>query len=151
MNYRFATISDIDLLVQQRLSFIEVEKDSDSYSLLRDNCYSYFEKAFAENTCDVILAEDKGRFIGTGIAFYYDSVPSAGNITGKNAYVTSMFVESEYRRNGIGKTMLNKLVEAAKARGCEKVMLNASDMGRLMYEKIGFEDIYNGMILDIGK
>lgn len=148
MQYRLATSADIELLVSERLKFIEVDECNDNYSLIRDNCYTYFTDSFANNSCDVILAEDDGKCIGTGIVFYYNSVPSAFNITGKNAYVTSMFVEPNYRRRGVGTAILNKLIEMAESKKYEIIMLNASELGKPMYKKVGFVDSRNGMILD---
>lgn len=148
MQYRLATSADIELLVSERLKFIEVDECNDNYSLIRDNCYTYFTDSFANNSCDVILAEDDGKCIGTGIIFYYNSVPSAFNITGKNAYVTSMFVEPNYRRRGVGTAILNKLIEMAESKKYEIIMLNASELGKPMYKKVGFVDSRNGMILD---
>lgn len=149
MNYRLATIDDIDLLVSQRLRFIEVKEDYESYDSIKDNCYLYFRKAFANDSCDVILAEEDGIIVGAGIVFYYDSVPSRSNPRGKNAYVTSLYVEPEYRNRGIARSIMAELISKAASRGYEIIMLNASDMGRPLYEKMGFTDIYNGMILDI--
>lgn len=148
MNYRMATYEDIDLLVEQRLKFIEVAENDDMYDVIKHNCYLYFQKAFADNACDVVLAEDNDLCVGTGIVFYYDSVPSVLNVTGKNAYITSMYVEPGYRKKGIGRTIVEKLIDVAAARGYKIIMLNASDMGKSMYQKIGFVEINNGMILD---
>ncbi|MBO5303094.1 MAG: hypothetical protein J6A92_03490 [Lachnospiraceae bacterium] len=111
MNYRFATCNDIDLLVSQRLSFIEISENNDNYSLLKDNCYLYFKNALANNTCDVVLAEDNMKCIGM--------------------------------------TILRKIVEAAIAREYKIIMLNASEMGKPMYKKMGFKEIENGMILNM--
>lgn len=62
---------------------------------------------------------------------------------------TSMYVDSNYRKQGIGTTILEKLVEKAKMRGYRMIMLNASDMGKPMYRKMGFTNTQNGMILKI--
>lgn len=148
MKYRLATFDDINLLVSERLRFIEINETDDNYGLIKNNCDTYFKKAFSENTCDVILAEENGRCIGTGIIFYYDSVPSAFNVTGKNAYITSMYVEPEYRCRGIGRNILNELIKLADEKEYKIIMLNASDMGKPMYKKAGFVESCNGMILD---
>lgn len=154
MNYRSANEKDIGLLVQSRLEFtygmrgVEIDVSGQRYSELQKNCYQYFNHAIDENTCDVILAEEDGKCVGTGMIFYYFSVPSSFNIEGKNAYITSLYVKPEYREKGIGSTILDMLIQKAKSRGYEIVMLNASDMGRKLYEKVGFKDIKKGMILD---
>ncbi len=149
MNYRLATKEDIDLLVSQRLDFIKVYEDNEKYEILKANCYTYFKNAFANDSCDVVLAEKDGTCIGTGIVFYYDSVPSPFNISGKNSYITSMYVEPSYRRKGIGAKILERVIECVKKRGVKVVFLSASEMGRPLYEKRGFADSKNGMLLDL--
>lgn len=149
IQYRLATHNDIDLLVAQRLKFVEILESDEMYKGLKENCYKYFEKAFIDSTCDVILAEDNEQCIGTGIVFYYASVPSVFNPAGENAYITSMYVEPDYRCRGIGTKILNGLVEKIRERGLKVIMLNASDMGKMMYEKIGFVESAGGMILKL--
>ena len=146
MQYRFASAADIPLLITQRLRFLDIAETSPDYVPMQQNLLRYFTEAFADDQIDVLLAWDADRCIGTGIVFYYQSVPSAFNPEGKNAYLTSMFVEPEHRRQGIATSLVNRLVEKARGRGCPAVMLNASEMGRPLYEKLGFQDIQNGMI-----
>lgn len=148
MIYRTACIADIDLLVSERLNFIKVKESDVEYETIRNNCYHYFEKAITENLCDILLAEDQGECIGTGIIFYYLSVPSTFNSTGKNAYITSVYVKTEYRRQGIGSTILKGLINNSKLRGYDIIMLNTSEMGKPMYHKMGFTESHNGMIFD---
>lgn len=147
MNYRFADISDLDILVQLRLDFIEVDINHNDYTTIKDNCYSYFQDALLKGLCDVVLAEEDNSVVGTAIIFYYNSVPSTFNVTGKNAYITSMYVKEEHRRKGIASAMLNKLIENAKQKDYTIIMLNASDMGMPLYKKFGFTEIQNGMLL----
>jgi len=149
MYYRTASIEDIDMLVTLRLDFIKVYEDNEKYPEIKENCYTYFNKAFTNDSCDVILAEEDGTCIGTGIVFYYDSVPSPFNITGKNSYITSMYVEPSYRRHGIGAEILERVIECVKKRGVTVIFLSASEMGRPLYEKRGFADSKNGMLLDL--
>ena len=60
-----------------------------------------------------------------------------------------MYVEPDYRCRGIGTKILNGLVEKIRERGLKVIMLNASDMGKMMYEKIGFVESAGGMILKL--
>ena len=148
LKYRFADTNDLDLLVQLRLDFIEADRENEQYDIIKENCYSYFHNALSEGLSDVILAEDEEMVVGTAIIFYYQSVPSAFNMTGRNAYVTSMYVNEEYRRKGIATTMLKKLIDVSNKKGYPIIMLNASEMGKTLYKKLGFTGIRNGMILN---
>jgi len=147
--YKSATIEDIDFLVNSRLDFIHISSVDENYELIRNNLYSYFENALNEKQCDIVLAEMDSAIIGTGIIFYYNSVPSIFNPWGKNAYITSIYVHKEYRRQGIASIILDKLVKTALLKEYHIFLLQESDMGRPLYKKYGFQEGKNGMILKL--
>lgn len=147
--YRNATINDMDFLVESRLDFIHVLKSEADYQVLKNSIQNYFENGFKENQFDIILAEYENSVIGTGIIFYYNAVPSSFNPWGKNAYITSMFVNDNYRRRGIATIIIDKLIQISKSKGYHVFILQESDMGRALYEKYGFQEGRKGMILKI--
>ena len=147
ISYRSATERDLELLVESRLTFVEMTKEDDAYGLVRENTRAYFHDAIKEGQCDIILAEHMDVVVGTGIVFYYSSVPSKYNPWGKNAYITSMYVDAAYRRRGIAGEILTRLLSLAKEKGCHVFMLQESEMGRPLYEKFGFRKGKPGMIL----
>ncbi len=154
IQYRKATRDDLEFLVAQRLEFTllmhpELSRTDARYEAIQTNSRCFFEEAFSHGTCDVILAEQDGQCIGTGIIFYYASVPSLFNPEGRNAYITSMYVEESYRHQGVGSQILERLILDAQEKGYSKIMLSASKMGRPLYEKHGFEDIQNSMLLNV--
>ena len=146
ITYRFAEMKDLNLLISLRLEFLEVSSFNNNYQNIKINIEEYFKRKISSGECTVILAESDSNVVGTGIMFYYDSVPSVSNMTGKNAYITSMYVHEKFRRQKIGSTILTKLLNKAKELDYKVTMLNATDVGRNLYEKHGFTDINNGMI-----
>ena len=52
--------------------------------------------------------------------------------------LSSMFTDSEYRRKGIAKQLLSRVVDEARAYGCGTVQITASDMGVFLYMDFGF-------------
>ncbi|MGF7145926.1 ribosomal protein S18 acetylase RimI-like enzyme [Anaerotaenia torta] len=149
ITYRNATIDDIDFLVESRLDFIHRTPADESYEFIKSNLYSYFEQGFKENQCDIVLAEANSSVVGTGIIFYYNSVPSSFNPWGKNAYITSIFVNEKYRRQGIASIILDKLIKAAMLKEYHVFLLQETDVGRPLYEKYGFHEGKKGMILKL--
>lgn len=149
VNYRLAEKSDIDSLVSLRAEFIGLNKSNEAFEKVYENIKQYFEDKILTKECCAILVEDKNEIIGTGIVFFYESVPSLSNISGQNAYITSMYVKEEYRRMKIGSTILEKLIEISKANHVQFIMLNATEIGRKLYNQYGFKDIENGMILKV--
>lgn len=145
--YRNATIDDIDFLVESRLDFIDITNTDENYELLKNNLYIYFEKGLLEKQCDIVLAEVDSSVIATGIIFYYSSVPSQFNPWGRNAYITSIFVNEKYRRQGIASNILDKLIKEALRKDYHIFYLYESEMGKPLYEKYGFGEGKKGMFL----
>ena len=59
----------------------------------------------------------------------------------------NMYTAPEYRRQGIAFETLDILVKEAKSRGINNITLEATDMGRPLYEKYGFAPMKDEMIL----
>lgn len=59
----------------------------------------------------------------------------------------NMHTSPEYRRQGIAFHTLDLLVEKAKQHGVSEVTLEATDMGRPLYEKYGFVKMEDEMEL----
>lgn len=59
------------------------------------------------------------------------------------------YVEESYRHQGIGSQILERLIHGAKEKDYTKIVLSASKVGHPLYEKYGFEDIQNSMLLNL--
>ena len=75
--------------------------------------------------------------------------PTYENPTGKHGYITNMYTRPTWRRQGIARMLVDKLVEAAARSGCAQLFLNASPMGRPLYIRYGFEPVDGEMRLAI--
>ena len=52
--------------------------------------------------------------------------------------LSSMFTNPDYRRKGIAKELLSRVVNDAREYGCGTVQITASDMGVKLYTDFGF-------------
>ena len=59
----------------------------------------------------------------------------------------NMYTASEYRRQGIAFHTLDLLVKNARKQGISQITLEATEMGRPLYEKYGFVKMENEMEL----
>ena len=57
---------------------------------------------------------------------------------GKVGHIEDVVVDSNYRGQGLGKKMINILVDRAKKEKCYKVILDCSEKNVGFYEKCGF-------------
>ena len=62
-------------------------------------------------------------------------MPTYHNPSGKKAYIMNMYTAPEYRRQGIAIHTLDLLVKGARELGVSQIALEATNMGRPLYEK----------------
>ncbi len=82
--------------------------------------------------------EDNGEIVATAAILFHEYPPTFTNRPEIRGYVTNMYTAPAYRKKGIATELLDKLKEEAKKRGAAKMWLGASEMGRPVYEKYGF-------------
>ena len=90
---------------------------------------------------------DGPRLAGTGGVSFFQVLPTYHNPTGRKAYIMNMYIRPAYRRRGIAGTVLDLLVSAAKEAGIAAISLEATDMGRPLYERYGFVGMEHEMEL----
>ena len=57
-----------------------------------------------------------------------------------------MFTKKNYRKKGIAKYLLLKIIEEAKANNCERILLYTTKDGKRIYEINGFESWKDAMV-----
>jgi phosphinothricin acetyltransferase len=61
--------------------------------------------------------------------------------------IEDVAVNENYRGKGIGKKLVQKLIELASDKKCDKIVLNSSEKNSTFYKKIGFEKNQIQMII----
>lgn len=56
----------------------------------------------------------------------------------QDGYIWGVYVESAYRRQGIGAKLTAATLEHLRTLGCTQAVLNASPFGKPVYEQLGF-------------
>ncbi len=79
---------------------------------------------------------------GTSGMSFVEKPPYFGCPNGRIGLLSSMFTDPDYRRKGIAKELLSRVVEEARNYGCGTVQITASDMGVKLYTAYGF--VHNG-------
>jgi GNAT superfamily N-acetyltransferase len=57
---------------------------------------------------------------------------------GRQALIVNVFTEPQWRRRGLARLLMEKIMAWSREQGIESVVLHASDQGRALYEQLGF-------------
>lgn len=131
------TGNELDLFIQMRISQLREEGAKENIDL-KPALKDYYERHMADGTFVSWLALDGRKIVGTSGMSIVEKPPYFGCPTGRIGLLSSMFTHPDYRRRGIAKTLLARVVEEARVRGCGTVQITASDMGVMLYTSFGF-------------
>ena len=152
LEFRLATLNDLDQLVELRVQFLYEAQEIDakqSAEALRQSLREYFEKTIADGTFLAWVAVTGNMIVGTSGVCFYTVPPCFSNLSGKVAYIMNMYTLPEWRKKGIGSSLLEKLLESSKSLGITKLRLIATAAGRPLYAKYGFKPNEEEMTLSL--
>lgn len=96
---------------------------------------------FLKNTsCYACVVELDGLIVGIGSIFILVRIRG-----GSAAVIEDVAVHEDLRNKGVGKLIVEKLLNYAQSRKCFKVTLVTSDKNITFYEKIGFKEDFRSM------
>lgn len=150
LTYKKATIDDLELLTDTRITVLRAANklsDDVDMSVVKEESYRYYRDALNNDTHVAYLVFDGNDFVGAGGISFFKVMPTFHNPTGQKAYIMNMYTKPEYRRNGIAYKALDLLVEEANRKGIFAISLEATDMGRPLYERYGFVKMNDEMEL----
>lgn len=151
MEIRQAVNSDLDALFANRLEFIMdmINHEGTISEEFQKNTYEHLKKHMEDGSLAAWIAVEQGEIISSAFISYYQTIPARSNPSGKSGYVQNVFTKPEYRRQGIATQLLTRMLQDARDRNVGKVYLNASDMGKPVYQKLGFEVLTKDMVYQL--
>lgn len=137
ISYQKLTNNELDIFIKMRIDQLREEGAKEDIDLV-PALKSYYQRHMADGTFISWLAVGNGKIIGTSGMSIVEKPPYFGCPTGKIGLLSSMFTDKAYRRIGIAKELLSRVVNEAREQGCGTVQITASDMGVLLYSDFGF-------------
>lgn len=141
IEYRRLTEKEITTFIGMRIQQHREEgakEEIDLVPALRE----YYMRHMADGTFVSWLAWDGENIIGTSGMSFVEKPPYFGCPSGKMGLLSSMYTNPKYRRMGIARELLSRVVNDAREYGCGTIQITASDMGVKLYADFGF--VYNG-------
>ena len=144
---RFAAKEDIDELMRIRQEMLrEVNSLPEGYAF-SDTLVRSSVKYFESGNDATVLALDDGRAVACASLSFIEIMPTYGHPTGKRAHLMNVYTRSSHRRQGIARRMVEMLIDETWARGATEISLDATKMGRPLYESLGFVNSTECMVL----
>ena len=148
MNYRLSIKEDIPLLIELRKRQLIDEGQNPDVNMDQE-LVKFFNNHFADNTLVEWVAEEDGKIVGTAAILFFEFPPAFTNPSGIKGYITNMYTVPEYRGQGLASELLKKVLDEARSRSVKNILLAASDMGKPVYKKVGFEEAGDWMKMNI--
>lgn len=149
IDYKIISNEDVELFMKVRLEMLrEVNNLPDDY-IYDDEFVDMSRKYFMEGNQTTILAFDNKIIVGCATMSYIWIMPTFSHPSGKRAHLMNVYTRADYRRRGISKKMIEMLIDEARAVGATEISLDATEMGRPLYETLGFVASPAGMVMEL--
>ena len=134
---RQATLTDLPLLLNYRRAMAAEMDSADEVAVNRmiAALEPYLHSAIPEGRWHAWIAEP-GGCASLEIVHW---VPGRLDPTPRRAWIHSLYIEPTFRGRGIGRRLTQTIIAWCRERGFGWVYLHASNLGRPLYESLGFE------------
>ena len=138
---REVTVDDIDdFIILRRIMFESMDDAGELLEKSLEIAKEYFLKTIPTGEFKGWIIDSPSKIgIAAGGLVIDQHPPTSGNFSGKQGYVMNLVVIEEYRKQGIGKMIMETIIKWLKSQHVEKITLYASDMGLSLYQRLGFE------------
>ena len=137
IEYRRLTEKELDNFIDKRIHQLREEGAKEGIDLV-PSLKDYYQRHMADGTFVSWIALDGNTMIGTSGMSFVEKPPYFGCPSGKIGLLSSMYTDPGYRRKGIAKELLSRVIKDAKAYGCGSIQITASEMGVKLYAEYGF-------------
>lgn len=124
IEYRKLSEKELDVFIEMRINQLREEGAKEDIDL-KPALLDYYKRHMKDGTFVSWLALDGNNIIGTSGMSFVEKPPYFGCPSGKIGLLSSMFTNPNYRRNGIAKELLSRIVNEAKQYGCGTIQITA--------------------------
>ena len=152
--YKKLTEAELETFIDMRITQLTEEYTSGGREAPKDvdlkaALFDYYRMHMADGTFVSWLAMEGDKIIGTSGMSFVEKPPYFTCPSGKLGLLSSMYTNPDYRRMGIAKELLDRVVNEARNYGCGAVHITASDMGVKLYTAYGFKNNGNFMMYNL--
>ena len=138
---RLAVPADIPQLCRLRLAYFDEEfgtLPADKAAAISTHLPSYFERQLGTGCIAAVAETEDGSLVSNALLTVVEKPANPFFPCGRSGYVLGVFTEPEHRGNGLATQIMETILAEARRLALDTVTLSASDMGKHIYEKLGF-------------
>jgi GNAT superfamily N-acetyltransferase len=135
--------AEIDLMIKCRIEYC---KDNDpglteeQIDNLRTATLHWMNDAINLNRYIAFVGNVNGEIVCCCGLLLYDLPPLRAEKVRRVGHVLNFITFEEFRRKGYGLSLLKFMIEEGRELGLNRLVLNSTEQGELLYEKAGFKD-----------
>lgn len=139
--FRVAGEDEIEQVMELRMDFISEfrpEYSPDRLDRIARGSVGFIREKMAQGLYTAFFGEEDGQIACTAALLFYDYPPISCEKPRRIGHVLNFYTRKEFRRQGLGRALMEYLLEYAKEHGVDKMDLDASETGYPLYLKCGF-------------
>ncbi len=152
ISYRQAGVDDAETLaLLRRESELERHPERAAVTTWEEYAAAYVMETrgeLARGTHRAWIAEAGGEPVACALLVWWITPPTTLMRVRRRGFVSSVYTRPGFRRQGISRRLMERLIADARALRIDRLILWATDIGRPLYERLGFEPSW-GMELDL--
>ena len=139
---RRALPEDLPVIVDYRINMFQTfVKDTYDWNEIKAYEVKYFAEKMEQSLFAAWVADTgEGGIIACAAVSFYELAPKPWNQASKYAFISSMYTEPEFRRQGIGGKLLEEALTYSRSKEISYATLHASESGKSLYQSFGFSD-----------
>ena len=141
-NIRFAAEVDIETLISLRFDYFANEKHkitAETRAFMETNLRQYFAEHINRDFFAAIVEADE-KIVATAFLAVSAKPANLSFPTGKTGTILNVLTYPEHRRKGYAESSLKLFLEEARRQNLSYIELSASEMGKPLYQKLGFRE-----------
>lgn len=138
---RLAEHTDIPELIRLRLAYFDEEfgvLPQEQLAAISAQLPQYFAAHLGADCIAVAAVLPDGHLAACALLTVSENPANPSFPNGRSGYVLGVFTEPQHRGKGLATRVMRQLLEEAKQLRLDTVRLSASDMGKGIYERLGF-------------
>jgi predicted GNAT family acetyltransferase len=138
-----ANLNDIAKLIKVRFDYFATENWEVTNKIseqIRTQLQSYYSKHMNDDFFAAFVEDEDGNVVSTAFLVIVEKPANLSWPTGKTGTILNVLTYSDYRNKGYATMALNLLIDIAKKQDVSFIDLSASELGRSLYKKLGFQE-----------